>query len=58
MKLTYKQKVQIYREWKYKHKAFRELSLKYRIGKSNIQYMCQLSSDIIKAPDQWMIRSL
>ena len=51
MKLTYKQKVQIYKEWKYKHKTFRELSLKYKIGKSNIRYMCQLA-------ERWGIEKL
>lgn len=51
MKLTYKQKVQIYKEWKNKHKSFRELSLKYKIGKSSIQYMCQLA-------ERWGIEKL
>lgn len=51
MKLTYEQKVQIYKERKYKHKTFRELSLKYKIRKLNIQYMCQLA-------ERWGIEKL
>jgi len=51
MKLTYEQKVQICKERKYKHKTFRERSLKYKIRKSNIQYMCQLA-------ERWGIEKL
>ncbi len=43
MKLSYEQKVQIYKEWKYKHKSANRLSREYKIDRSAVQYFCGLA---------------
>ena len=43
MKLTYRQKVQIYKQWKYKHKTPGKIARKYQLSEGNITYMIHLA---------------